>query len=683
MSQYSSELSSIIKQLRKISANTCAESEQMPYYEKEVCGTLPDVEGQISQYTLIRVYTRDIVTGQIVLSHYEDTLGNIISGTVVEACCDSAVCGPPFSCAANIVGLSVDTEEGGMLLDITGTTMTGYLQWMIDGVVQDTFPNPGINTLLIDIASEIIAGGITISLLVGNNVDMDMYCMFSFETLADLKTDIKELGDDENWNPFPALTASLGCTGTLTYTLILDATENGVTVDYTTGELTLPAGIYDSYAFVEVRCDGVLVAVAGLQLLNAVTCDINISSLTMDGGSLVIHTEGTTAGGYVSLTVGGLAYSIPPLTNPLTEQFPSYSMMDKLAGEAPTFGANIYSDAAGLNLCDTITVDIFAQTGITIPTIGADTLFNTPAVFTLPACAGTLSYTELYEGDVAYAITASVDSVTGVVTIPAQTLAASGIGSYYYYVTCTVLGVPTVIATCCLIVTQQELVGFELTWNDIANSPFATFGDLNTFINGNGGTANYTSVEVVGNVQTFYGGTAVDLGDNFMDTNDNIVSIRDDAFQVVAQGRDCQKSCAILEAIALPALITQMGSSQSLNPALTSINLQALTTQSGFCQSGNDTLLSMSLPSLIIQTSGNQSNNAVLTGFVANLLTTQADVNQTDNTLLTTITTPLLTSIGTGNYVGCTYGIMTINVDASLFGAADILLAQAGGATII
>ncbi len=226
-------------------------------------------------------------------------------------------------------------------------------------------------------------------------------------------------------------------------------------------------------------------------------------------------------------------------------------------------------------------------------------------------------------------------------------------------------------------------LGLELTWDNIVNSPFATHTDLNTFINGNGGAANYTSVVTVGNVQTFIGGTAVDLGNNFMDANDNIVSIRDDAFQVVAQGRDCQKSCAILEAIALPALITQMGSSQSLNPALTSINLQALTTQSGFCQSGNDTLLSMSLPSLIIQTSGNQSNNAVLTGFVANLLTTQADVNQTDNTLLTTITTPLLTSIGTGNYVGCTYGIMTINVDASLFGAADILLAQAGGATII
>jgi len=498
MSQYSNEFRSIIKQLRKISANTCAESEQMPYYEKEVCGTLPDVEGQTDQFTLIRVYTRDIDTGQIVLSHYEDTLGNIISGTVVEECCDAALCGPPFTCAANIVGLSVDMQEGGTILDITGTTMTGYLQWMIDGVVQETFPNPGINTLLIDIASEIIAGGTTISLLVGNNVDMDMYCMFSFETLADMNADIKEVGENPNWNPFPALTAELGCTGTLTYTLIIDATENGVTVDYITGELTLPAGIYDSYAFVEVRCDGVLVAVTGLQLLN-----------------------------------------------------------------------------------------------------------NAP-------------------------------------------------------------------------------VGFELTWNDIATSPFVTHTDLNTFINGNGGAANYTSVVTVGNVQTFYGGTAVDLGDSFMDADGNITSIRDEAFQVVAQGNNGQNGCDLLETIALPALIVQADNCQNKNAALTSLNLQSLTTQGSNNQTDNPSLVSISLPALTTQTSDNQSNNAALTAFTANILTSQTDGNQATNTVLASITTPLLTSIGTGNYVGCTYNLpMTINVDAALFGAADILLAQAGGATII
>lgn len=573
MSQYSSglssviknELSSIIKQLRKISANTCVETEQAAYYEKEVCGTLPDVEGQTSQYTLIRIYTRDIDTGQIVLSHYEDILGNIINGTVVEACCDSAVCGPPYLCAANIVGLSVN-EEGTVIIDMTGTTMTGYLQLSIGETVMGPMPNPGVTSLSVDIIEAFRTGETLITLSVGNNVDMDLYCSFSFVTLTDLNEDIKEDGDNPNWNPFPSLVDDLGCTGTLTYSMLYDSTGNGVTINSTTGDLTIPAGIYieeNSWVYVEVKCDGVLVAVTGLQLLN----------------------------------------------------------------EAPG--------------------------------------------------------------------------------------------------------------------------GFRLEWDDIANTPFATHTDLNAFINGNGGAANYTSVVTVGNVQTFYGGTAVDLGDGFMDKNSNIISIRDDAFQVVAQGSSGQKSCNALTAIVLPALVTQVNGCQNANIALTSLNLQSLTTQGINNQSGNASLVSISLPSLTTQTSnnqsnnaiatvitlnvlttqgsnnqrnntlatdillpllttqgsnnqsnnpalqsiaapllttqtnGNQSNNAALTAFTANILTSQTDNNQTGNTVLASITTPLLTGLGTGNYVGCTYNILTINVDASLFGAADILLAQAGGATII
>lgn len=228
------------------------------------------------------------------------------------------------------------------------------------------------------------------------------------------------------------------------------------------------------------------------------------------------------------------------------------------------------------------------------------------------------------------------------------------------------------------------LLGFELTWNDIINSLFVDHTALNAFINGNGGTANYTSVVTVGNVQTFYGGTAVDLGDSFMVADANIVSIRDEAFQVVAQGKECEKACDLLETIALPALIVQVDDCQNGNAALTSLNLQSLTTQGSNNQTNNPSLVSISLPALTTQTSYNQSNNAALTAFTANLLTTQTDSNQVNNTVLASITTPLLTGlVGIGNYVGCTYNILTINVDASLFGAPDILLAQAGGATII
>jgi len=681
MSQYSNEFGSIIKQLRKISANTCAESEQMPYYEKEVCGTLPDVEGQTSQYTLIRIYTRDIDTGQIVLSHYEDTLGNIISGTVVEACCDSAVCGPPFACNAVINSItSYEDAFQAVTMDITGSSTTGFMQIDVAGTILGPIASPWPTIFPAEITYAFQTGATTITLMIGNNVDMDLYCSFSFVTLTAANSDIKEDQANLDWNPFPALVGDLGCAGTLTYSMILDTTGNGVTINSTTGDLTIPAGIYleeNSWVYVEVKCDGVLVAVAGLQLLN----------------------------------------------------------------EAPG--------------------------------------------------------------------------------------------------------------------------GFRLEWDDIANTPFATHTDLNTFINGNGGAANYTSVEVVGNVQTFYGGTAVNLGDSFMNANLNIVSIRDDAFQVVEQGDNGQNGCLILETISLPALVTQGGNCQSNNAALTSLNLQALTTQTANNQSSNAVLLAISLPNLTTQTNYNQSNNtlltaitlpllttqvgakntgnqssnpallsillpslttqgaenqisnaalttislpllttqtsgnqntnplltslsmpalttqtggnqqsnaslvtltlpslitqengnqldnaamttislpaltaqlsdnqggnaslttlslpvlatqthnnqsansslvtltlpalttqthenqknhAALTTFTANLLTSQTNDNLIGNSLLTTITTPALTSIGAGNYVGCTYGIMTINVDASLFGAADILLAQAGGATII
>ena len=637
MSQYSNEFGSIIKQLRKISANTCAESEQMPYYEKEVCGTLPDVEGQTSQYTLIRVYTRDIDTGQIVLSHYEDTLGNIISGTVVEACCDSAVCGSPYSCAANIVGFYMNES---LVIDITGSSTTGFIQFDVAGTLNPPTPMAGPWALenSLEILEAFKTGGTTITLFIGNNVDLDLYCSFSFVTLADLNEDIKEDGDNPNWNPFPALVGDLGCTGTLTYSMLYDSTGNGVTINSATGDLTIPAGIYtevggNSWVYVEVRCDGVLVAVAGLQLLN------------------------------------------------------------------------------------------------------------------------------------------------------------------------------------------EALGGLRLEWDDIANTPFATHTDLNSFINGNGGAANYTSVVTVGNVQTFYGGTAVDLGDSFMDANPSIISITDETSHVVGQLSGGQNKCPILALIDFPALASQVSNCQSGNILLATLKLPSLTTQGSACQSSNDTLLSISLPSLTTQIDSNQSNNTLLTAitlpllttqvgakkagnqssnpallslllpslttqgaenqisnaalttislpllttqtsgnqntnplltslsmpalttqtggnqqsnaslvtltlpslitqensnqsdnaamttislpaltaqldnnqggnaslttFTANLLTSQTNDNLIGNSLLTTITTPALTSIGTGNYVGCTYNILTINVDASLFGAADILLAQAGGATII
>ena len=53
--------------------------------EKEVCGT---IDGSADSYELIKVYTRDILTGVSTILHYEDNFGNIITGTVAEVCCN-------------------------------------------------------------------------------------------------------------------------------------------------------------------------------------------------------------------------------------------------------------------------------------------------------------------------------------------------------------------------------------------------------------------------------------------------------------------------------------------------------------------------------------------------------------------------------------------------------------------
>lgn len=214
--------------------------------------------------------------------------------------------------------------------------------------------------------------------------------------------------------------------------------------------------------YVPITKEGLEADIAKLEALLAqandclITCEgrtINISSLTMDGTNVVAHLVGTTAGGYISGYATTGEEPIPPIANPVSQEFSMTNFIGALGnGNITEFGMYIYRDAAGNDLCDNSEIEVFIQDGITIPEKGAPTLFKTPAVFTLPACAGTLSYTELYEGG-ADSIVASVDSVTGVVTMAAQTL-PSGTGRYYYYVTCTVLGVPTVIATCYLEVTN-------------------------------------------------------------------------------------------------------------------------------------------------------------------------------------------------------------------------------------
>lgn len=484
MSQYSNEFGSILKQLRKISVNTCIEDGQLAYYEKEVCGTLPDVEGQTDQFKLIRIYTRDVDTGQIVLSHYEDTLGNIISGTVVEECCDSAVCGSPFACNAVINSItSYEDAFQAVTMDITGSSTTGFMQIDVAGTILGPIASPWPTIFPAEITYAFQTGATTITLMIGNNVDMDLYCSFSFVTLTAANSDIKEDQANLDWNPFPALVGDLGCAGTLTYSMILDTTGNGVTINSTTGDLTIPAGIYleeNSWVYVEVKCDGVLVAVTGLQLLNA---------------------------------------------------------------------------------------------------------------------------------------------------------------------------------------EPEEPIGLMLVWDDIANSPFTTFGDMNTYISGNSGTSNFSGIETFPelHIQVFTGGSNVDLGNNFLRDNPNITTIEDTSgTTVVSQGNGNQQNCEKLEKIEFPAMTTQGSSNQFNNPLLTNLVLSALTTQLNSNQRTNPLLTLIDLPALIAMGDGNQA----------------------DNLVLTMINTPMLSLMGDANYENSTFVGLTIVVAAAAALEPDIATAQLAGATI-
>lgn len=68
-------------------------AEPLPILEKEICGT---IDGSIDNYELIKIYTREPLTGVQNIIHYEDKFGNIVTGEVVEVCCNcNSLCSLP------------------------------------------------------------------------------------------------------------------------------------------------------------------------------------------------------------------------------------------------------------------------------------------------------------------------------------------------------------------------------------------------------------------------------------------------------------------------------------------------------------------------------------------------------------------------------------------------------------
>lgn len=103
--------------------------------EKEVCGT---INGSISDYELIRIYTRD-QSGELTILRYEDTKGNLITGTVVETCCTcNSLCEVALNPVANRVCFGYATSFNGR--DTAGDRVLNgeqiYLDYLeVDGSV--------------------------------------------------------------------------------------------------------------------------------------------------------------------------------------------------------------------------------------------------------------------------------------------------------------------------------------------------------------------------------------------------------------------------------------------------------------------------------------------------------------------------------------------------------------------
>lgn len=103
--------------------------------EKEVCGT---INGSISDYELIRIYTRD-QSGELTVLRYEDTKGNLITGTVVETCCNcNSLCDVVLTPVANRLCFGYATSFNGG--DIMGDRILNgeelYLEYLeVDNVI--------------------------------------------------------------------------------------------------------------------------------------------------------------------------------------------------------------------------------------------------------------------------------------------------------------------------------------------------------------------------------------------------------------------------------------------------------------------------------------------------------------------------------------------------------------------
>lgn len=155
-------------------------------------------------------------------------------------------------------------------------------------------------------------------------------------------------------------------------------------------------------------------------------CSINITALTFDGTTLDIIYNATGATD-VGLT---LVYNNVPLVlacNANTGTYSEVAQATFIAANGVTATLGTSNDGCATD-CSTASFITLTDTGIA-PRKGGIGVFSPPV--TLPVCGGTVGYTALF---VSGLTGVSIDSMTGVVSVPAQIINTQG--NFYYYVTC-------------------------------------------------------------------------------------------------------------------------------------------------------------------------------------------------------------------------------------------------------
>lgn len=193
-----------------------------------------------------------------------------------------------------------------------------------------------------------------------------------------------------------------------------------------------------------------------------------------------------------------------------------------------TPGTTVYTIYASNDGCETpCSSAIFTNYCSTVyaPESGDDTVYTPDS---LPACAGTIVYTEFVNMGGVTGIT--IDPDTGEITVPAQTIGEGAI--YGYYMTCDGVLVATVVVNM-----ANVPLGLRLIFNDIADTADAPMSisdpadetEWNTFFNLPTNGSVFTSAVVAGNQVTLVGGGNMTIVPGTFSGNENIVSVFDDA----------------------------------------------------------------------------------------------------------------------------------------------------------